>query len=190
MKIKYILIYCFVGIAFLAVSAWVFITGGKNARAIRAKYKLGSIMLTCLAMISFASCEGVPPGVTCYDAIVECYDPAPSNYVVLKWPTMNSEGKFILSPGEIIKIRIEGITYKEFDLTVKKLIDDQEGDILQSVRFTPNGDYSYEYSVKYEPTQLDYAGPAQLTVTGYPEGSEAGDIVFIRRELVIAASED
>ena len=40
MKTKYFLIYVFVGIAFLAVSAWVFFSRGKNAKAIRAKYSL------------------------------------------------------------------------------------------------------------------------------------------------------
>ena len=190
MKVKYFLIYVIVGIAFLAVSAWVFFTGGKNARAIRAKYKLGSIMLTCLAMISFASCEGVPPGVTCYDPIVECYDPAPSNYVELDYSKMDSSGKYSLSPGQSLKIRIDAITYKEFEITVKKLVDDQEGDVLQSVRIDPNGEYSFEYTLTYEPADLDYTGPAQLSVTGYPEGSEAGDIVFICRSIVITASED
>ena len=190
MKIKYILIYCFVGIAFLAVSAWVFFTGGKNAKAIRAKYKLGSIMLTCLAMISFASCEGVPPGVTCYDAVVECYDPAPTDYVSLDH-TKIEDGKIFLSPGESLVIRIDAITnFKEFEVTLKKLVDDQEGDILQSVRLDPGGEYSYEYTLKYEPSDLDYSGPAQLSVLGYSEESEPGTLVFMYRSIVITASED
>ena len=72
MKTKYFLIYVFVGIAFLAVSAWVYFTRGKNAKAIRAKYKLGGIMLTCLAMLTVASCGelGDPPQMMCYGFLV------------------------------------------------------------------------------------------------------------------------
>ena len=55
MKTKYFLIYVFVGIAFLAVSAWVYFSRGNNAKAIRAKYKLGGILLMCMAMLSVAS---------------------------------------------------------------------------------------------------------------------------------------
>ena len=57
MKTKYYFIYFIVGAAFLAASAWVFFSRGKNAKAIWAKYRLGGIMLTCLAMLSAASCE-------------------------------------------------------------------------------------------------------------------------------------
>ena len=73
MRTKYFLIYVCVGAAFLAVCAWVYFTRGKNAKAIRAKYKLGGIMLTCVAMLSAASCgDGVDPWmVTCYDPVVQ-----------------------------------------------------------------------------------------------------------------------
>lgn len=55
------------GFAFLAVSVWVWLGKGENAKAIKAKYKLGGMILS----LSFftASCDSggtVPPDVTCY----------------------------------------------------------------------------------------------------------------------------
>ena len=80
MKIKFAIIYIVAGVAFLAVSLWVFLSNGKSARAIRYKYKLGGIMLTAWAMLSAASCEGPGPFVTCYEPAVTCYDVAePTN---------------------------------------------------------------------------------------------------------------
>ena len=71
MKTKYFLVYVFVGIAFLAVSVWVFLARGKNAKALRAKYRLGGIMLTAWAMLSVASCGEVqgPGEIMCYDPV-------------------------------------------------------------------------------------------------------------------------
>ena len=68
MKTKYILIYAGLGIAFLAVSLWVLLSGGRSAKAIRAKYRLGGAMLTVWAMLSASMCQNGPgPFITCYD---------------------------------------------------------------------------------------------------------------------------
>ena len=81
MKIKFLTIYAVAGVAFLAVSLWAFLSGGRSAKALRYKYKLGGIMLTAWAMISAVSCEGVIPTVTCYEPAVRCYDPVSPNSV-------------------------------------------------------------------------------------------------------------
>lgn len=73
MKAKYLIIYIVVGAAFLGVSLWVILSKGKNAKAIRYKYKLGGIMLTAWSMLTFASCEGPGPFVTCYDPVAPEY---------------------------------------------------------------------------------------------------------------------
>ena len=77
MKIKFAFIYARAGVAFLAVSLWAFLSNGRSAKAIRYKYKLGGIMLTAWAMLTFASCEGPGPFVT-------CYDPAPPEYAYIE----------------------------------------------------------------------------------------------------------
>lgn len=71
MRFKYFFIYIAIGAAFLIVSLWVMLSSGKNAKAIRAKYKLGGMLLTTWAMLSACTCNG--PGV----GTVTCYDPMP-----------------------------------------------------------------------------------------------------------------
>lgn len=78
MKAKYILIYAGLGTAFLAVSLWVLLSGGRSAKAIRAKYRLGGAMLTVWAMLSASNCEGPGLFVTCYDPVM----PDPVTYTV------------------------------------------------------------------------------------------------------------
>ena len=45
MKTKAFIVYVALGVAFAAVSLWVFLSKGKNAKAIRTKYKLGGAFL-------------------------------------------------------------------------------------------------------------------------------------------------
>ena len=56
------------GIAFVGASLWVMLSGGRSAKAIRAKFRLGGAILTLVSLTSLASCERV---------MVSCYDPAP-----------------------------------------------------------------------------------------------------------------
>ena len=92
MKTKYLIIYFAVGVAFLAVSIWAFLSNGSSAKAIRYKYKLGGIMLTAWAMLTFASCEGPGPLVT-------CYDPVPPEYC-------NFQGKDTVKNGDVLVVTI------------------------------------------------------------------------------------
>ena len=55
------------GIAFVGASLWVVLSGGRSAKAIRAKFRLGGAILTLVSFTSLASCENV---------MVSCYDPA------------------------------------------------------------------------------------------------------------------
>ena len=66
MKIKFFAIYIAAGVAFLGFSLWVFLSKGKNAKAIRAKYKMGGIMLTACSMLMASACQ-CSPTVTCYE---------------------------------------------------------------------------------------------------------------------------
>ena len=76
MKIEFLAIYIVVGAAFLIASLWVTLSGGKSAKAIRCKYKLGGIVLTAWAMLSVASCQG-----DLNPKMITCYDPAPPEMV-------------------------------------------------------------------------------------------------------------
>ena len=54
------------GAAFLAVSLWVWLSKGKNAKAVKTKFRLGGVLLTLISTISIGSYGGSPV-VTCYD---------------------------------------------------------------------------------------------------------------------------
>ena len=58
------------GIAFVGASLWVMLSGGRSAKAIRAKFRLGGAILTLVSFTSLASCENG-------GFMVSCYDPAP-----------------------------------------------------------------------------------------------------------------
>lgn len=71
MKIKLHLIYILLGAAFLGACAWVFLSRGRSAKAVRAKFRLGGMLLTITSMLGVASCRSTGgPFVTCYDAVV------------------------------------------------------------------------------------------------------------------------
>ena len=81
MKIKFLAIYIAAGVVFLAASLWVFLSKGKNARAIRTKYKMGGLMVTAATMLAACACQcspvincyepAQPPEVMCYDVVDE-----------------------------------------------------------------------------------------------------------------------
>ena len=112
MRFKFAFIYIAAGVAFVAVSLWVFLSNGKSARAIRYKYKLGGIMLTAWAMLSAASCTGRPPFVTCYEPVVTCYDVAMETDLVSA--TVKDYGGNKLKPGDTMVFSIENPSYKEY----------------------------------------------------------------------------
>lgn len=116
MKTKYLLIYIFVGIAFLAASAWVFFSRGKSARAIRTKYRLGGIMITCAAMLSAASCEGPEPFVTCYEPV----PPEPTEDIISLFSENEIEryNYFEMCPGDVLTIKIDNPSYEKYIFSV------------------------------------------------------------------------
>lgn len=162
MKIKFVAIYAVAGIAFLAVSLWAFLSNGKSAKAIRYKYKLGGIMLTAWAMLSAASCEGVPPFVTCYEPEVMCYEPVPSNYVYITVKGYSTETR--LHSGHVLEITVESVTHSEF--CVKIVAEDEDETVLQSASFAPDPQdpHTAKYEMKIE--KFDYKGKARVNVYG------------------------
>ena len=159
MKTKYILIYIFVGIAFLAVSAWVFFTRGRNAKAIKAKYRLGGILLTCLALLSVASCEGGLLTTTCYDSIIEV-----QTENVISWEIKSSDSSYKpyeISPGDIISVGITSPTCEKYVLSV--LSGDFTGEELQRAYLVVEDTENAHFEVTLSP-DLTYKGKATLVV--------------------------
>ena len=133
MRFKAFFIYVGVGIAFLAVSLWVILTAGKNAKAVGAKYKLGGMLIATWAMLSACTCNGPGVGtVTCYDPAPPeqplCYDVAVmTNEVVLESTTVKKGENFritIKEPSEenyvARLLSTEGKELQKADLTLEE----------------------------------------------------------------------
>ena len=136
MRFKAFFLYIGLGAAFLAVSLWVFLSGGKNAKALRAKYKLGGMMLSAWAMLSAASCAGPGPIVSCYEPAepprneggeeVMCYDVAEEQDIV----HLNGTA---FSRGQEVEISIERPSWETY---VVQILNNQDKDeVLQEERF-------------------------------------------------------
>lgn len=184
MKTKYFLLYVFVGIAFLAVSAWVFFSRGKNAKAIRAKYKLGGIMLMCMAMLSTASCgEILNPGE------VMCYDPAPEYSFAVSTGRHDADWKYILSPGAVLTVQVECHSYDRYGIVIRQFEDKKEGDVLQTAVFESEGKIQFKYELMYDPADKAYAGLVRVDIYGYPEEEGEGVLLYCNYLLVTTSAD-
>jgi hypothetical protein len=154
MKIKFLAIYIVVGAAFLIASLWVTLSGGKSAKAIRCKYKLGGIVLTAWAMLSVASCQG-----DLNPKMITCYDPAPPEMV---YYLKDNEEVTDVKSGDVLVVKCR--LNVEYAYSVKIIAQNTEKTLLQSVSFTKadavsDSDYSlYEMTVG----DFDYKGPATI----------------------------
>ena len=184
MKTKYFLLYVVVGIAFLAVSAWVFFSHGKNAKAIRAKYKLGGIMLMCMAMLSVASCgEILDPGG------VMCYDPVPEYSFTVSTEKHDTDWMYILSPGTALTVQVECRLYEKYGIVIRQFEDMKEGDVLQTSVFESDGKDQFQYELLYDPADKAYAGTARVDIYGYPEENEDGFVLYSTLLLITTSAD-
>lgn len=199
MRIKFLFIYVVAGAAFLAVSLWLVLSGGTNPKAIKAKFKLGGIMLIAWSIIATASCTKGPlsnPNGAIDGGEVMCYDPAPADYVNFSTENHNNEGRYYLAPGEYLTISIEGPTYKEYSVFINKRVPDKQGDeaigdLLQTDTFVIEEDsYSYKHQIEYSPEDKDYTGLAVVRVFGPSDGPGTGDLLFFQWNLHITKGEE
>lgn len=164
MRTKYFLIYVCVGAAFLAVCAWVYFTRGKNAKAIRAKYKLGGIMLTCMAMLSAVSCGeilGPDSGfVTCYDVAVE--ETENITRVTIKHGDPSFE-VYEIAPGDVFDVNIQFPTFEKYMFRV--VLSDKEETVLQKTKLTITDAENAHFEIPLS-TDVTYKGSAILKVNG------------------------
>ena len=181
MKIKFISIYLLAGAAFLGVSLWVFLSNGKNARAMRAKYKLGGIMLTAWTMFSSAACEGVTPQVTCYEPVepeILCYDVPMETDIV----TVSVKGKegIEIQPGETLVIHVGTPSYKEYECRIHGG-ELEEAPVIQKASFTVPEQEDLPEAADFELVlaKTDYKGPALIQMVGFYDSNEGEKHEFI-----------
>lgn len=163
MKIKYFLIYVIVGAAFLGVSLWVFLSGGKNARALRAKYRLGGLVLTAWAMLSVSSCSCGPlfPQVTCYEPVM------PENIVRVQTETMTR--------GTAMTVTVSEPAYADFRW---KIYDKEKTGVLQQGDFKVPDEHDYTVSFDIVPDQALAPGDVVLVVEGFYLNDDGKEVAF------------
>ena len=130
-------------VAFAAVSAWVWLSGGKNARAVRTKFKIGGMLLTLTTAVATQSCG---TGNT-------CYDPAPQPYCDL----YDEDMKF--ANGDTLRIYTLYYDYKYYSFNIV----DKENNTLQEEKL------SRPYQLRENPAIVavgNYVGEAKVNVYG------------------------
>ena len=167
MKTKYFLLYVVVGIAFLAVSAWVYFSRGKSAKAIRAKYKLGGILLMCMAMLSAASCSGIlgPGPVMCYDPIIEERTDDIARVTIRS--TDESFRYNEITPGDLFEVDIQHPTFDKYALRV--VLNDKEGTELQKTILVATEEAATQEGLHFTvplSAEVTYKGEALVQVQG------------------------
>ena len=174
MKTKYFLIYIGIGVAFLSASLWVLLSGGKNAKAIRAKYKLGGALLTTWALLSSATCHGPGPGpmVTCYEPVVTCYDVAVLNND-LCFSVKEKEGNEAKS-GDVIVINITNPTYSAF--RCKVFPGETLETPIQTVDFTVPAESGSSIDWEFKLSAGSFKGDATVVVYGVGKTDNGGEV--------------
>ena len=133
------------GIAFVGASLWVVLSGGRSAKAIRAKFRLGGAILTLVSFTSLASCENGGTLVSCYDPV------APQHNAVY----INAEVGTEFRNGDEINISY----YFDFADTLSLVVESEDGVVLQSENLTlePADEY-----IHFILNVGDYRGKATL----------------------------
>ena len=155
MRTKYFLIYIGIGIAFAAVSLWVILSGSENAKAIRAKYKLGGALLTTWALLSASTCSPRIGTPLCYDM------PAPNNRVYISEKAA-SDGKY--SDGEVMVVEITAASCEKYDW---KIMDQERKKVIQKGTFSAPAEQTFNLSFEVTLRPGGYKGPALFILDGY-----------------------
>lgn len=132
------------GTAFLAVSLWVWLSNGKSARAVKAKFRLGGALLTLTGMMTVGSCN----------IMTSCYDPAPTNMVYIE----RGETQDVKN-GDHITVKVSYFSAYGIKVTIAK--DAENSEVLQSEIYKiteSRADVIHTIDV------ADYVGEAHLRV--------------------------
>ena len=132
------------GTAFLAVTLWVWLSNGKSARAVKAKFRLGGALLTLTGMMTVGSCN----------IISTCYDPAPTNMVYIE----RGETQDVKN-GDHITVKVSYFSAYGIKVTIAK--DAENSEVLQSEIYKiteSSADVIHTIDV------ADYVGEAHLRV--------------------------
>ena len=141
---KKAILFIGIGAAFLAVSLWVWLSNGKSARAVKAKFRLGGALLTLTGMMTVGSCN----------IMTSCYDPAPTNMVYIE----RGETQDVKN-GDHITVKVSYFSAYGIKVTIAK--DAENSEVLQSEIYKiteSRADVIHTIDV------ADYVGEAHLRV--------------------------
>ena len=141
---KKAILFIGIGAAFLAVSLWVWLSNGKSARAVKAKFRLGGALLTLTGMMTVGSCN----------IMTSCYDPAPTNMVYIE----RGETQDVKN-GDHITVKVSYFSAYGIKVTIAK--DAENSEVLQSEIYKiteSSADVIHTIDV------ADYIGEAHLRV--------------------------
>ena len=141
---KKAILFIGIGAAFLAVSLWVWLSNGKSARAVKAKFRLGGALLTLTGMMTVGSCN----------IISTCYDPAPTNIVYIERGQTQD-----VKNGDHITVKVSYFSAYGIKVTIAK--DAENSEVLQSEIYKiteSRADVIHTIDV------ADYVGEAHLRV--------------------------
>ena len=155
MKTKALLVYITLGAAFAAVSLWVFFSHGKNAKAIRTKYKLGGAMIAAWVLLSASGQAPPPPEVTCYEP------PSPPNEINVR---PKKGGDCQLHIGDTLLVRIYDPTYEIY--RVKVLSAEDESQVIQSNVFEIADKNLSVANFDLEIVETGFRGEALVEISG------------------------
>ena len=144
---KKTILFIGLGTAFVVVSLWVWLSNGKSARAVKAKFRLGGALLTLTGMMTVGGCDGKGPFVT-------CYDPAPANMVYIE----QGETQDVRN-GDHITVKVRYFSAYGIKVTIAK--DTENSEVLQSEIYKiteSRADVIHTIDV------ADYVGEAHLRV--------------------------
>lgn len=171
---KKTLTFIALGVAFLAVSLWVWLSRGKNTKAVRAKFRLGGAIVALTSVVNLTSCGG--GGVFG----VDCYDPAPTNEIYWREYSHNPSYEMTAKNGDEISISCYYMTVEQVIVSIESVDSGEElqrttYDVTDNSSFTLThiinvGDYTGKAIVKFllasevlEP--YEYGPSYQITIT-------------------------
>ena len=134
-------------VAFAAVSAWVWLSGGKSARAVRTKFKIGGLLLTLTTAVATQSCRFF--ATSCYEPAELPMDPVCNLY--------DKDMKF--ANGDTLRIYALYYDYKYYSFNIV----DKENNVLQEEKL------SRPYPLRENPVIVavgNYVGEAKVNVYG------------------------
>ena len=150
------------GTAFVAVSLWVWLSRGKSAKAVKAKFRLGGSLIALTTLMNLTSCgpEG-PYGV-------DCYDPAPANEIYLENYSFNDSDTNEFRNGDVLEINCYAMTVPQIIVTIKDSESEQE---LQRAVYDVSQE-SYSSTITHTVEVGDYRGEAMLVIWLAEENAE------------------